>query len=122
MLKDTVFTSLIKKEQQLLARQENIEILAQLIDDEFIEYSKNACIFDKHEAIRWLESETKSKIIGQGFKAKPLSEDVVLINYISVSSSNNYDNPTKSLRCSVWRKRDNQWRMVYHQGTPIHRE
>lgn len=54
---DTVVNQIIKQEIQLLDRIEPLDVLAELIDNEFIEIRSSAIIYDKTEIIRWLASD-----------------------------------------------------------------
>ena len=109
---------IIKKEKQLLAREDSIAALSNLIDDEFEEHTKSG-IHDKKEAIRWLSQETEIEITGMQFNEKFISDDVVLLTYISRSRTKHSVDCKLALRVSIWRLKDNCWRLVSHQGTPI---
>ena len=119
MKPDMIVNLIIKQEMQLLSKTDPTEVLSDLIDDEFTEFGSSAQIFDKHEIMRWLLSEDKSERIGMQFKAKRLSDDVMLITYISCIKDNYFAEIKHALRSSIWRHKDGRWRMVFHQGTPI---
>lgn len=74
---------------------------------------------DKEEAIRWLSKDIETEITGMQFNAKSLTPDVILLTYISRSRTKYSDDCKLALRASIWRLKDDCWRMVYHQGTPI---
>ena len=109
---------IIKQENQLLARTDPVEILCELIDEEFIEYGSSSQIHDKDEVARWLSSPDQSERAGIQFKAKQLTDDVILLTYISCIKENHSSETKRALRSSIWRRTQNQWRMVFHQGTP----
>ncbi|KYD23101.1 hypothetical protein B4135_0630 [Caldibacillus debilis] len=50
----------------------------------------------------------KTKIVR--FEVQPLADDVVLAAYILI-------NEEKTLRSSIWKFKDGEWRMFFHQGT-----
>ncbi len=114
-----IVTQLIKQEKQLLDQIDSIELLADLIDDEFIEVGSSATLYNKAEVIRWLSSENQSERIGSSFKARPLSEELILLTYISSIKDPSISSIKKAMRSSVWRLANGQWRMIFHQGTPI---
>ena len=65
-MKDIVSSPLvnliIKQEKQLLARTDPIEVLCELIDDEFMEIGSSSQIHDKDEVVRWLSSADQSDL------------------------------------------------------------
>lgn len=82
---DNLFAKIIKQEKQLIAKKESVEQLSPLIDDEFIEIAQTGKAFDKREVIRWLEQESHSERTGLQFKARLISDQVILLTYISSS-------------------------------------
>ncbi|KTD21677.1 DUF4440 domain-containing protein [Legionella londiniensis] len=115
---DNLFAKIIKQEKQLIAKKESVEQLSPLIDDEFIEIAQTGKAFDKREVIRWLEQESHSERTGLQFKARLISDQVILLTYIS-SSKVEGGNCKLALRSSLWREKEGYWRMVFHQETPI---
>jgi hypothetical protein len=61
---DTVVNQIIKQEIQLLDKVDAPDVLAELIDNEFIEIGSSATIYDKAEVIQWLASNDPSERIG----------------------------------------------------------
>jgi len=110
---------LIKQEQQLIDKTDSLDLLADLIDDEFIEIGSSSTIYDKAEVLRWLASDDQSERVGTSFKAQELSEDVILLTYISSIKDTPGSDAKKAKRSSIWRLRNKRWYMVFHQGTPI---
>ena len=121
-MKDTISSPLlnliIKQEKQLLSRTEPIEVLCELIDNEFMEIGSSSQIHDQEEVLRWLSSADQSERTGIQFKAKQLSDTVILLTYISCIKENHSSETKRALRSSIWRRTQDQWRMVFHQGTP----
>lgn len=115
----TIIDMIIKQEIQLLDKVDRPEILAKLIDNEFIEIGSSATIYDKAEVVRWLKSNDQSIRDGTAFKAHLLSEGVILLTYISTIKDKPNTESQQAMRSSIWRLTEDQWRMVFHQGTPI---
>lgn len=109
---------IIHHEKQLLARTESVEYLVHLIDDEFIEFSSSGAVHDKIEASRWLAEKNSSEIKGVEFEAKCLSKEVILLTYIS-EMRNPLSNVKFARRVSIWRKNNDRWQMVFHQGISL---
>lgn len=63
---------------QLLDKVDSLDVLAELIDNEFIEIGSSAVIYDKAEVIRWLASNDQSERTGTSFKAQLLAENINL--------------------------------------------
>ena len=112
-------TLIIKQEKQLFLRKESVSVLSALIDDEFVEIGSSAKLYDKAEVIRWLKSEEKREIHGINFKTTFLSDEIVLLTYISVTTAVEFEQPKQAFRSSIWRHSAGNWRMIFHQGTPI---
>ncbi len=118
---DTVLNQIIKQEIQLLDKVDALDVLAELIDNEFIEIGSSATVYDKAEVMRWLASGEESERTGTGtsFKAHPLAENIILLTYISSIKDTPVADSKQAMRSSIWRLTDGQWRMVFHQGTPL---
>ncbi|MBA2657415.1 MAG: DUF4440 domain-containing protein [Tatlockia sp.] len=110
---------LIKQEKQLLDNIETSEILAELIDNEFVELASSGAIHDKAEVIRWLNHRDQAIRFGSSFKAQKLAESIILLTYISSIKDTPSSETKKALRSSIWRLTEGKWRMVFHQGTPM---
>jgi len=118
-MKDEIVSQIIKQEVQLLDKVDSLDVLAELIDNEFIEIGSSAVIYDKAEVIRWLASNDQSERTGTSFKAQLLAENIILLTYISSIKDTPLAESKKAMRSSIWRLTDGQWRMVFHQGTPL---
>jgi len=116
---DTVVNQIIKQEIQLLDKVDTLDVLAELIDNEFIEIGGSAAVYDKAEVMRWLASDDPSERIGTSFKAHPLAENIILLTYISSIKDTPVAESKQAVRSSIWRLTDGKWRMVFHQGTPL---
>lgn len=118
-MEDAIVSQIIKQEVQLLDKIDSLEVLAEFIDNEFIEVGSSAVIYDKAEVMRWLASNDQSERVGTSFKAHQLSESIILLTYISAIKDTPASNSKQAIRSSIWRLTDGQWRMVFHQGTPM---
>lgn len=118
-MKDEIVSQIIKQEVQLLDKVDSLDVLAELIDNEFIEIGSSAVIYDKTEVIRWLASDDQSERIGTSFKAHPLAENIILLTYMSSIKDTPLAESKQAMRSSIWRLTGGKWRMVFHQGTRI---
>jgi len=115
-----VINHVIKQEIRLLDKTESLENLAFLVDDEFIEIGSSSKLYNKTDVIDWLKSDDKSIRSGTNFSGTIISEDVILLTYIS-NIKDNINAPTKiAMRSSIWRRHlEGNWKMIFHQGTPM---
>jgi len=90
-----------------------------LLTDDFMEFGSSGRIYDKHEIINTLRSESPARRSLTDFRALPLGPGVVLTTYRATSYGASGEQPIHSLRSSVWRLLDGRWQMVFHQGTPL---
>ncbi|OVE50588.1 DUF4440 domain-containing protein [Chromobacterium violaceum] len=116
---DRLYRHLIDKEAALLTKaiRRNVAMLDRMIADDFLEFGASGTAFGKREVLQQLPAaEDDPAIHAQDFQARRLGEDVVQITFKSVRASAS-SAPRYTLRSSIWRRRDNAWQMVFHQGT-----
>ena len=91
------------------------EAVAALLADGFIEFGSSGKIWDKSSIVENMrKEEPPGQIIVEDFVARELTLDVVLVTYISRTSTANQF----TLRSSIWKNIATKWQMVFHQGTP----
>ena len=88
--------------------------LAELIADEFTEIGSSGRKFSRQEVVEVLKHEKAGKRSIEEFQSFPLSSDIVLVVYRVI-----HENKV-SLRSSIWKSFDGQWKIVFHQGTVVH--
>ena len=108
-------------EEQLLQPQVRAsrERLAELLADDFIEFGSSGKVFDKKKVIAGLAKETPTKLSLSKFAVTMLADNIALVTYRAARSAGRGRRPVQSLRSSVWRLREGNWQMVFHQGTRI---
>ena len=90
-----------------------------LLGEDFIEFGSSGRVFDKHDIIDILRSESPARRSLTDFRALPLGPGVVLTTYRATNYGASGEQPIHSLRSSVWRLLDGRWQIVFHQGTPL---
>ena len=110
---------IITQEKRLLDRTESEKKLNTLIDDAFIEIGSSGTHYNKTDVIQWLSIDDQSVRSGTDFSARLLVNNLVLLTYISHIQNVSGAPIKKALRSSIWRKQDDIWQMVFHQGTPM---
>jgi hypothetical protein len=95
------------------------ELLSSLLADEFREFGSSGRIRNKDEVIEALPTEPRMQFSISDFRAQILGDGVALVTYQAVRREEANHAGLTSLRSSLWVIRDDQWRMLFHQGTPV---
>jgi len=111
---------IIEMELKLLDKniRNNKEELVKYISKEFIEYGASGKIYTYYDTLNFLPIEEKQieyKIIKMD--SKILSENIILLLYI-IEINNGVENIITN-RSSVWKKDNNDWKIIFHQGTKV---
>ena len=93
--------------------RENPEAVSTLLSRDFFEFGASGRVWSRAAILDALATEDPSEITSRDYVCQPLSPDVTLLTYISETQER------RVLRSSLWRLEENQWRLVFHQGTPI---
>lgn len=107
-----------EKEYLLLedAVRENAEEVMKLISEDFCEHCSSGVIY------RYKKGDTFGKrnydFSIEGFEGEVLSENAILVRY-HLKESISGEVKRESLRSSIWKKVDGNWKMIFHQGTNI---
>lgn len=111
--------TLLQLEQRLLspAARRNGEELSHLLAADFIEFGVSGNIWNKADVVEQLPKEHFTQRTISQFAVKPLSEHTALVTYHCHVETLGQQRSIGSLRSSIWRKQDEQWQMVFHQGT-----
>jgi len=92
------------------------ESLENRLSINFIEYGSSGSVYDRENIINALIPLTENRQIEiLQFDLTLLSDDVLLAHYISHHKNDN----RYALRTSIWKIEDSQWKMYFHQGTPL---
>lgn len=94
------------------------ERLDGLLDEDFVEFGASGRRFGKREVLAELPDESEVRYRACDLQARWLAPDLLQLTYRSERSSGD-GSRRHALRSSLWRCRDGQWRMLFHQGTPI---
>jgi hypothetical protein len=95
------------------------DALALLLGDDLIEFTPSGRVFDKPSLLVALaDSEaTWSDSVYDDVRLVMLASDVALLTYRHEARCNGAK--VRSLRSSIWRRADDRWQIVFHQGTPL---
>jgi hypothetical protein len=82
--------------------------LESLLSDQFVEFGSSGRVYSKAEMIEALIASPGCTATVSDFRVLALAANVMLATYRS----------EHALRSSLWRREGNDWRMIFHQGTP----
>jgi len=89
--------------------------LVQLIAEDFVEFGSSGRTYTKADLVEALKAESPVTQSTSDFRVSILGRDVALLTYRIHRHSTP---PLHTLRSSIWRMRDGQWQMIFHQATP----
>ncbi len=95
----------------------DIEYMNKVMTDDFFEFGRSGKIYTKAESISAPMQEINAIFPLKDFAVHEINDDVVLVTYISEVQ---YEQIEIGNRSSIWVKRDGEWRLRFHQGTPVH--
>src|SRR5580765_6674900 len=121
MSADSSLFNELRRLEELLATPDvrrSPDELAGLIADDFREFGSSGRIFDKLEIIAALQKQAPYELSLSDFDAVCLAPDVVLVTYRGKAQLSGSPMAFFSLRSSIWRRDNDTWKVVFHQGTP----
>jgi hypothetical protein len=90
-----------------------------LLAEDFVEFGVSGRVFDKRQTIANLQTEPPVRRSLTDFKATQLAAGVFLTTYLAIRYGVSGEQPSYSLRSSIWRLIDGRFQMQFHQGTPF---
>ncbi len=113
---DSLADEIYRLETELLRPEvrHSAEELDALLDDGFVEFGSSGRAWDKRRVVEALLGEQTARIEVEDFRVRPLGENAALATYRSRRPDG-----AVSLRSSVWLRKDGEWKLAFHQGTPV---
>ncbi|MFO7338776.1 MAG: DUF4440 domain-containing protein [Lysobacteraceae bacterium] len=95
--------------------------LEQLLHPDFHEVGRSGKRYDRATVLAFLAGgPPRDGIRAGGYRARALAPDWALLHYHSFEVDADGRRRRGALRSSLWhRGADGQWRLFYHQGTPV---
>jgi hypothetical protein len=90
------------------------EVARELLDESFVEIGSSGKRYDKKTMIQQMVHQNPAPVFIHEFEARRLSPEVYVCTYRSIGQGG-----AEAFRSSIWVKREDGWRMVFHQGTRI---
>ena len=93
-------------------------LIDELLAEDFEEIDHQGTIHSRNDVINWLMRKDSSiHWAFKDFRIKAISGDVVLAIYALQKPDQPDAEGGGSTRTSLWRYRNNQWKMVFHQAS-----
>ena len=89
--------------------------ISELLDEHFKEYTSSGKVYCYKPGDIFEESFEEISIIEPSFEVISVSPEIALVNYKTLKISK--DKEIETNRSSIWKKTDNKWKIVFHQGT-----
>ena len=87
--------------------------LEKLIAAEFLEFGRSGKVWCRDDIVGALDAPAPAALELAGVEARFVGDEIVHCTYQSIGPRG------RTLRSSLWVKRQGEWRIVFHQGTPV---
>ncbi len=117
MTQDAQLAAVETLERRLLthATRKSREELNALLAEEFVEFASSGRVCSKDEIVRELLESPIFDIEIDSVRVRHVGDNAVLMTYRSWRVGE--EDTATSLRTSIWQQRNNEWRLIFHQGT-----
>jgi hypothetical protein len=88
-----------------------------IVSEDFIEFGSSGSIYKKEAIVNGLLNENVTKI--SEFRVRQLDNYVIQATYVVEELDDKSGKAKSSLRSSIWRFIDDNWQIIFHQGTNI---
>jgi hypothetical protein len=93
--------------------------LEQLLHADFHEVGRSGRPYDRATVLRFLsEQQSPPPVLSGDFAVRELASGAALLTYRSAHRRPDGALELHTYRSSVWVQADDQWQLLYHQGTP----
>ena len=90
--------------------------MEQVLAPDFFEFGRSGRRYTREEALAVAPAQIRAKLPLDLLDIKFIQQNVALITYVSEVE---YESLERANRCSVWVRAADQWRLQFHQGTPV---
>jgi len=113
-------TAVIDLESRLLITEfrTSEEFLEKILHEDFLEIGASGKTYNKEQTIDLLTTEPEFSAVATDFRFFQVAEDVALLTY-SLNTVSPDTGTGHSARSSLWKFENNNWRLVFHQGTQV---
>ena len=98
----------------------NPALINDLISGDFEEISGNGQMNSRNDVINWLlQKDNNIQWALTNFRIKVLTDEVILVIYIAKKLNDPNSTSKGSIRFSLWKQQDQNWKMIFHQASKI---
>ena len=94
----------------------NKEFMERILSPDFFEFGRSGRVYKREETLSVPSQEIHAKLPLKDFQAHFITEDVILVTYISEVENDILETGNRS---SLWKKTPTGWQLRFHQGTPV---
>ena len=94
-------------------------LVASLLADDFCEFGSSGRIYDKSSIVAALAVDSTEAPEVLDFEVASLGDCVVLATYRTRRRDGDGTMLSESLRSSIWCRVGGEWKLRFHQGTPV---
>jgi hypothetical protein len=88
--------------------------MERILTDDFLEFGRSGRRYDRAAILALPAGSIATSL--RDLEVRMLGADVALVTYVTESAYD--DTVERANRASVWVRRDGNWRLQFHQGTP----
>lgn len=94
----------------------DLSYMNRILAPDFFEFGRSGRIYQREDTLAIQPQEIKAKFPFKNFSVHLITQDVVLVTYISEVE---YEKIEIGNRSSIWSKTEEGWQLRFHQGTPV---
>lgn len=115
------YNFLEKLELELLKpkTRKSVKRLSELLAEDFLEIGMTGKRFTKKDILEILPKSEDNKYEATDFETKEIAPNTILLTYKASVNNTKTNEITLTLRSSIWQKQNNNWQMIFHQGTIV---
>jgi ribonuclease HI len=112
---ETLRNTILQYEKELFDKSfcENDQAIRARLDDDILEYGQTGKIYHRNEILEYLRNAGDRSIEILDFKLEKLCGSCCIAHYRFETEGK------QAFRTSIWVQIDNQWKLKFHQGTPV---
>jgi hypothetical protein len=109
----------LEESHLLIAVRSDRDRLAAILHESFTEIGSSGRTYTRADILDSLPNEPPAQRTLEGFQARQLSFDIALTTYTTCRTDPTTKQTHRARRSSIWKHESGQWRLFFHQGTPI---
>lgn len=92
------------------------DYMNEILADDFFEFGRSGRVYSKSESLSAPMQEIHAQFPLEQFSVHLITDEVALVTYVSRVQ---YEVLEVANRSSLWSKKNDGWKLKFHQGTPM---